>query len=187
MFLIHDVDNEIEVLRRKVENEAKRKKVEDDLRKKKRNQNRINAVNASMNPGSKPYTMDGEGKVLVVKTIKTNKLPNNECSHATQVKLDDKNVKYDKIKGLEHLYMIPAGADVKTRIPEVKMPHENEENHVQEITALQPPPSEVLTLKAGVILNENGNIINGPEPDYQARMSKDQYYSKLGSQSMQRK
>jgi len=38
-----------------------------------------------------------------------------------------------------------------------------------------------------VILNENGNIINGPEPDYQTRMSKDQYYSKLGSQSMQRK
>ena len=83
--------------------------------------------------------------------------------------------------------MIPAESDAKTTIVDVKHPESNEENHVQEITALQPPPSEVLTLKAGVLLNENGHILNGPEPVYDNKMSLDKYYNTLGNQTMQRK
>ena len=83
--------------------------------------------------------------------------------------------------------MIPAGIDVKSVVPDLKQPVSNEENHVQEITALQPPPSEVLTLKAGVLLNENGHILNGPEPAYENKMSLEKYYNTLGSQTMQRK
>lgn len=42
-------------------------------------------------------------------------------------------------------------------------------------------------MKAGISLNENGNIVKGPEPDYQERMSLSHYHSTLGTQSNQRK
>lgn len=53
-------------------------------------------------------------------------------------KIDDENYNTDKIKGLEHLYSIPAGEHVK---PKVAQKHEEEEDeedrHVQEAAALQ--------------------------------------------------
>jgi hypothetical protein len=185
-FPIPNLEVQIEKLRKKVENEAKRRKIEEELKKKKRT--KVSQIGSStVNIGNKPFTTDDDGKPLIIKSVNPKRLPNHETNQSTQINLNEKNAKYGKIIGLEHLYMIPKDSVTKPQTPEIKAKPVGEESHVQEITALQPPPSEVLTLKAGVILNENGNVLNGPDPEYKNRMTKDQYITTLGSQSMQRK
>lgn len=181
-----DMETQIEKLRRRVEKETKRRQIEEELKRKKKKQS-VKANGSSFNAGNKPFTTSEQGKPLLIKQVNLKNLPNNEYNNTTQVALNDKVSRYDKIAGLEHLYAIPMDSGVKQNMANQNLLPKTEDGHVQEITALQPPPSEVLTLKAGVILSENGNVVNGPQADYQNRMSKDKYYNTLGSQSMQRK
>lgn len=136
---ITDVDHEIDKLRIKVENEHKRRKIEEELKKKRRRLNRLNAAGV-VNPaiGKGPYTTDSEGHVLPVKQVNAKKLVggNFQTVHS---KINDINTSIEKIKGLEHLYAIPAGIDVKYKLPTLapKDDEKDENKHVQEITALQ--------------------------------------------------
>ena len=114
-------------------------------------------------------------------------MPDRENNSAVEINAEASNYEIDKIQGLEHLYLFPIDTDVKQVKPVDKLVIEkDEESNVQEITALQPPPSEVLTLKAGVVLNENGNVVNGPDPLYN-RMTLSQYQTTLGTSTIQRK
>lgn len=180
------MEENIDRLRRRVEVEDKRRRIEEELRIKKRKANRANVAGGSAIIGNKPFTTNDDGQPILIKNVNTYNLPNHESNNTTEINVDQKKVYSDKIEKLKHLYSVPAGANVQ--LPHFdKAQNLNEDNHVQEITALQPPPSEVLTLKAGVILNENGIEVKGPEANNKNRMTKDEYQSKLGSQSMQRK
>lgn len=181
-----DMEENIDRLRRKVDIEDKRRRIEEEIRIKKRKANRANVAGGSTIVGNKPFTTNDDGHPILIKNVNTYNLPNHESNHTTEINVDHKKVYSDKIENLRHLYSVPAGANVQLPYFD-KAQNLNEDNHVQEITALQPPPSEVLTLKAGVILNENGHEVKGPEADHKNRMTKDEYQSKLGSQSMQRK
>jgi hypothetical protein len=180
-----DMEENIDRLRRKVEIDDKRHRIEEEIRKKKKKNNRANVAGAGMQIGNKPFTTNDDGHPILIKNVNTLKLPTIESNNTTGVNVDNKKVNNLKIESLKHLYSVPAGANVVP--PQFEKPQNmNENNHVQEITALQPPPSEVLTLKAGIVLIENGNEIKGPEASYNNRMTLEQYQSKLGSRSNQR-
>jgi len=169
------LESQIEKLRVKVEREAKRRKIEDEHKKKKKRLLRKATTNNTKETSFK------------VRKVNTTKLPNYEANQSTEIVIDDKRCDYKKIEGLEHLYQIDNHVNAKNKEPIPEIIRDEEEKHIQEITALQPPPSEVLTLKAGVVLNENGNVVNGPDADYKNRMTKEQYQITLGSQTQQRK
>ncbi|CAI2362597.1 unnamed protein product [Moneuplotes crassus] len=184
-----NMEGQIDRLRKKVEKDAKRKKIESDIKKKKKKVNITNMATENINlDRNKPFTTNDEGHPIIIKAVNKNRLPHNDVSTSTKVNLDSSSVEYGKIDHLKHLYGVPAGHHIPP--PSFENPHPldtDDDGNMQEITALQPPPSQVLTLKSGVLLNENGNILNGPEADHKSRMTKEMYQTTLGNQSMQRK
>ncbi|CAI2362328.1 unnamed protein product [Moneuplotes crassus] len=183
-----DMDGEIERLRKKVEKDSKRKKLELELIRRKKKQNMAERGRENVNLSRKIFTTDDKGQPIFIKGVNKTNLPCNEANTSTKVNLEGASIEVGKIDHLKHLYSVPAGHHLPP--PKFENPNQLEEEgdaNVQEITALQPPPSQVLTLQSGVVLNENGNIMNGPQVDKKGRMTKEMYFTNLSNQSIQRK